>query len=62
MRAMILDLTFGAGAIVLIALAGPLLLRRIPPNGLYGFRTPSTLRDERLWYEVNAKTAVDLVA
>ena len=61
MRAMILDLIFGAGGIVLIVLAGPLLFRRVPPNGLYGFRTPSTLRDEKLWYDVNAKTAVDLL-
>jgi len=58
---MVLDLIFGAGGIILIVLAGPLLFRRVPPNGLYGFRTPSTLRDERLWYDVNAKSAVDLL-
>ena len=61
MRAMILDLIFGAGGVILIVLAGPLLFRRVRPNGLYGFRTPSTIRDERLWYDVNAKTAVDLL-
>lgn len=37
------------------ALSGlPLVRRRVPPNCWYGFRTPRTLRDERVWYEVNA--------
>lgn len=34
-------------------LAVPLILERIPPNGLYGFRVPKTLSNETIWYAVN---------
>lgn len=37
-----------------VLIAVPLARRRVPPNPLYGFRTPTTLRDEFVWYEVNA--------
>jgi hypothetical protein len=30
-----------------------MILRRVPPNPLYGFRVPSTLRDPVLWYAAN---------
>jgi uncharacterized membrane protein len=47
---------------VSVAVAGiPLSLRRIPPNRLYGLRIPSTLQDEHVWYEANAKTGRDLI-
>jgi uncharacterized membrane protein len=32
----------------------PLVLRRVKPNSLYGFRTSKTLSNERIWYEANA--------
>src|SRR5436190_23135419 len=31
----------------------PLILRRVPPNSLYGLRTPRTLADRNLWFRVN---------
>ena len=31
----------------------PLALGRVPPNALYGFRTPRTLTDDEVWYGVN---------
>ncbi|ODT97675.1 MAG: hypothetical protein ABS79_07150 [Planctomycetes bacterium SCN 63-9] len=37
---------------ILIAL--PLIRRRIPPNGLYGFRTRKTRANEQVWYDANA--------
>jgi uncharacterized membrane protein len=37
-----------------VALAIPLALRKVPRNGLYGFRTPKTLSDDLIWYEANA--------
>ena len=37
-----------------VLIAVPLARRRVPPNPLYGFRTPTTLRDEFVWYEANA--------
>ncbi len=42
---------------VLIVLSIPLLLRWVPPNHLYGFRIPATLRDRSLWYDANALCA-----
>jgi hypothetical protein len=43
------------GCALLFALLGvPLILRRIPRNVVYGFRTRSTLNDDRVWYEANA--------
>jgi uncharacterized membrane protein len=51
---LILILLFITSDLLLIGLSIPLIMRRIPPNGLYGFRTPATLKDEALWYDVNA--------
>ena len=31
----------------------PLMLRMIPPNRIYGFRTPQTLSNRELWFRVN---------
>jgi uncharacterized membrane protein len=39
---------------VFAALSIPLILRKVPPNPVYGYRTRATLNDEALWYEVNA--------
>ena len=41
-----------ASAIVGVA-AVPLALGVVPPNRLYGVRTPRVLADSRLWYRVN---------
>lgn len=61
MEDIILDMVIGATALVFIGLSVPLIRRRVRPNRLYGFRTPSTLRDETLWYEVNQRTSWDLL-
>jgi uncharacterized membrane protein len=48
----IADLFLAAcGAIALISI--PMILKRVPPNRIYGFRTPETLADRALWYQVN---------
>lgn len=39
--------------LLLAGLAIPLILGKVPPNPWYGFRVPSTLADETLWYKVN---------
>lgn len=38
---------------VLASLSVPLMLGRIPPNGLYGFRVPRTLNSPEIWYPAN---------
>src|SRR5437868_3782092 len=46
----------------LLSLLGiPLMLRRIPPNPLYGFRVPKSLSDARIWYEINAYSGAHLL-
>jgi uncharacterized membrane protein len=35
-------------------LAIPLILRKVPRNIVYGYRTRATLRDDYVWYEANA--------
>ncbi len=47
---------------LLTALSIPLILRRIPPNGLYGFRAPATLSNPDLWYKVNTYAGKRLLA
>lgn len=39
---------------LLALIAAPLVRRKIPPNGLYGYRTRATLSDTELWYAANA--------
>ncbi len=45
---------YSLGGLLLAGLSVPLILHKIPPNGLYGFRVPSTLDNPALWYKVNA--------
>ena len=37
-----------------VILAIPLILRKVPRNVIYGFRTCATLADDFVWYEANA--------
>jgi uncharacterized membrane protein len=41
---------------VLVLMAIPLMLRWVPRNRLYGFRVAATLRDDVVWYDVNASS------
>ena len=43
-----------------VALAIPLMRRKIPPNGLYGLRINATFANDRVWYEANAASGRDL--
>lgn len=48
-----LRLLYLAGGALLIALAIPMVLGKVPPNGLYGFRVPATRRDPAAWRRAN---------
>lgn len=41
-------------AVLFIGLAIPLILRKIPRNKWYGFRFKKALRNDAVWYDVNA--------
>src|SRR5258708_27638348 len=47
-------LLFVGVAVVMIALAVPLMRGRVKPNLIYGVRTQRTLSDEDAWYRSNA--------
>ncbi len=42
---------------VLILMSIPLLFKWVPRNRVYGFRVPATLRNDAVWYDVNARGA-----
>jgi hypothetical protein len=46
-------------SVLLVLLSIPLILRRIPPNPLYGLRVPATYKDEQVWYDANAASGRD---
>ena len=47
---------------VSILISIPLVLRKIGPNVVYGYRTRATLSDPALWYEANALFGRRLIA
>ena len=43
-----------ASCVLLMIISIPLILRVVPPNGVYGFRTASTQSNSAIWYPANA--------
>lgn len=54
------SLLFALVGLVFVGLSLPLIQERIPPNRFYGFRTPRTLSDPKIWYRVNRISGSDL--
>jgi uncharacterized membrane protein len=52
---------FVSVALILIGVATPLVLGRVPPNDLYGLRVPATMQDEDVWYQANASSGRDFI-
>lgn len=46
---------------LMIALAIPMILKKVPRNPLYGFRTPHTMSSDEVWYEANRIAGWDLL-
>jgi uncharacterized membrane protein len=46
---------------VLVLLGLPLYFGKVPPNQFYGFRTPQTMGDDKVWYAVNRVTGRGMV-
>ena len=40
--------------LLLCAISVPMILEKVKPNWLYGFRTPTTVNNPEIWYPVNA--------
>lgn len=45
---------FALSGLLVVGLSIPMILGKVKPNWWYGFRTPKTLSDERIWYKANA--------
>lgn len=43
----------GSGLLIVL-LAIPLILRRVPPNAVYGIRTKASFASDADWYRINA--------
>lgn len=43
-----------ASDVIIALISVPLILRLVPPNGIYGFRTGGTLSGRGAWYAANA--------
>lgn len=46
--------TIIACAVLLILVALPLALRKVPRNVVYGYRTRATMANDEIWFEANA--------
>src|ERR1043166_6341149 len=44
---------YAAMALLLMLAAVPMIIERVPPNRWYGFRTPRTQSDPKVWYPAN---------
>lgn len=45
-----------ASCVLLVVISVPLILRLVPPNGMYGFRTGAARSTPAIWYQANAFT------
>ncbi len=43
-----------ASCVLIVLVSVPLILRIVPPNGIYGFRTSLTMSSAAIWYPANA--------
>jgi hypothetical protein len=59
---LILKYMFVISGLLLAGLSIPMILRKIPPNGLYGFRVRKTMENPDIWYRVNSYSGKWLLA
>src|SRR5439155_21719602 len=43
-----------AACVMWVIISIPLILKLVPPNGIYGFRIPATQASRAIWYPANA--------
>ena len=46
--------------LIIIAVSIPMIVRLVPRNGLYGFRTPYTFSSDDVWYRANRIAGIAL--
>lgn len=45
---------FLISGMILVALSIPMIMGKVAPNAIYGFRVPDTMNNPKIWYAVNA--------
>jgi uncharacterized membrane protein len=55
-----ISIIFMCNGLLFIILGIPLYLKKIKPNGIYGFRTEKTMSDPNIWYAVNRTGGIDM--
>jgi hypothetical protein len=58
---LIVSMYIGTGLLLCI-LSIPMILKKVKPNGLYGFRVKKTLENPDIWYAVNCYSGKWLLA
>lgn len=58
----ILMMLFLFSGLLLATLSIPMVMGKIPPNGLYGFRVKKTMDNPEIWYTVNVYSGKWLLA
>ena len=53
---------FAGLGLLMAILAIPMILGKVPPNSVYGFRTKQTISDPEIWYPANAYAGKWLLA
>jgi uncharacterized membrane protein len=53
-------ITILISSVVFSIVSIPLILRKVPRNPVYGYRTRTSLSDDALWYKINAYFGVRL--
>lgn len=53
---------FVVSGLLLSGISIPMILKKIKPNGLYGFRVKKTLENPDIWYAVNSYSGKWLLA
>ena len=48
-------------SVLIVCLAVPMALHRVPPNGIYGYRTAKTQSTEKIWYQANTYAGKALI-
>ena len=49
----IIGLVYSFSSLVMVVLSFPMIRGNVSRNKLYGFRTPSTLKNDEIWYPAN---------
>ena len=47
--------------LVIAGISVPMVLDKVPPNHLYGFRTKKTLSSKEIWYKSNRRAGKELL-